>query len=223
MIAQATAVVNKKWRFSKTGAKDRGKSAVCIGYNWEGRAYTIDMKRRLDVKSNLFWWCAGGVMFVAVFGTILHFLYEWTGESAAAKPFSATDESTWQHMKIMYFPMVIYGVVQWFFFKREYLGFALVKLVGIVVGLSLIPILFYTYNGVIGKSPDWINIAIFFVSAAAAYIYEALQFIRGSSRCKNPLAAKIVICLIALLFVIFTYTTPRLGIFVDPLTGSDVI
>lgn len=36
----------------------------------------------------------------------------------------------------------------------------------ILLGLVLIPVLFYTYNGVFGKSPDWINTAIFYFTAA---------------------------------------------------------
>lgn len=51
-------------------------------------------------------------------------------------------------------------------------NFWCVKLVGILTGLVLIPMLFYTYNGAIGKSPDWYNIAIFFISAAVTFILE---------------------------------------------------
>ena len=32
--------------------------------------------------------------------------------------------------------------------------------------LVLIPVLFYTLNGVFGTTPDFVNITIFFVSAA---------------------------------------------------------
>ena len=174
------------------------------------------MKRRLDVKSNLFWWCAGGVMFVAVFGTILHFLYEWTGESAAAKPFSATDESTWQHMKIMYFPLVIYGAVQWFFFKRKYPGFALVKLVGIVVGLSLIPILFYTYNGAFGRSPDWLNITIFMLADMGAFATEYALFKRENPQSRWCNLAIFGVVAIGVLMVVFTYIPPDLPLFKSP-------
>ena len=171
------------------------------------------------MKKTVWIWQLVGFTLATLGGTLLHFLYDWSGDAGWVAPFSGVNESTWEHMKLLFWPMLIFAAVQSIFF-RDHDEFWCVKLKGILIGLALIPIIFYTYNGVIGKSPDWINIAIFFVSAAAAYVYEALQFIRGSSRCKNPLAAKIVICLIALLFVIFTYTTPRLGIFVDPLTGS---
>jgi hypothetical protein len=81
----------------------------------------------------------------------------------------------------------------------------------------LIPIIFYTYNGVIGHSPDWINIAIFFVSAAIVYIYETRSFKKETKRCKSPKSAIAALLLIAFLFVLFTFATPTLGIFTDPL------
>ena len=134
-------------------------------------------------------------------------------------PFSGVNESTWEHMKLLFWPMFLYAVVQHFFFPDRK-DFWCVKLKGTLIGLSLIPILFYTYNGVIGRSPDWINIAIFFLAAAAAYLYETRQFVRNKTTCNRPKLALGALLLIALLLVIFTFRTPEIGIFQDPLTGS---
>jgi hypothetical protein len=162
---------------------------------------------------------AAAFLFVSLFGTVLHFLYEWSGENTWVALISGVDESTWEHMKLLFWPMFLYAIVQSFFFKdRE--DFWCVKLRGILLGLGLIPVLFYTYNGVIGKSPDWINIAIFFISAAIAYLYEIKLFKKETVACKHPKLAIGVLCAIALLFVIFTFATPEIGIFKDPLTGS---
>ena len=164
-------------------------------------------------------WQLMGFAVTSLGGTILHFLYEWLGEAAWIAPLSGVNESTWEHMKLLFWPMFLYTVVQSFFFKdRE--DFWCVKLRGILLGLGLIPVLFYTYNGVIGKSPDWINIAIFFLSAAIAYLYETKLFKEETVVCKRPKLAIGVLCAIALLFVIFTFATPEIGIFKDPLTGS---
>lgn len=152
-------------------------------------------------------------------GTLLHFLYDWLGEAAWISPFSAVNESTWEHMKILFWPMLIFAIVQSFFFKDSE-NFWCVKLRGILLGVLLIPVVFYTYNGVIGKSPDWINIAIFFVCAALAYAYEAKLFNSENIRCRSPKASVALLCVIALLFIVFTFATPEIGIFKDPLTGA---
>ncbi|MBE6694163.1 MAG: hypothetical protein E7589_05315 [Ruminococcaceae bacterium] len=171
------------------------------------------MKRSINL------WQLLGFASASLGGTLLHFLYEWTGKVIFVAPFSGVNESTWEHMKLLFVPMLIFAVVQRFFFRdRE--DFWCVKLRGILLGLVLIPVLFYTYNGVIGSSPDWINIAIFFISAAAAYIYEARLFNEKRLTCRSPKFAIAVLCIIALLFVVFTFATPQIGIFKDPLTGT---
>ena len=164
-------------------------------------------------------WQLFGFGVTALGGTLLHFLYDWLGEAVWVAPFSGVNESTWEHMKLLFWPMLAYAVIQSFFFKdRE--DFWCVKLRGTLLGLVLIPVLFYTYNGAVGKSPDWINIAIFFVSAAAAYLYETRLFERGTVVCRRPRWAAAVLCLIGVLFVVFTFATPEIGVFRDPLTGE---
>ena len=162
-------------------------------------------------------WQLFGFGVTALGGTLLHFLYDWLGEARWVAPFSGVNESTWEHMKLLFWPMLAYAVVQSFSFKDQK-DFWCIKLRGILLGLTLIPILFYTYNGAVGKSPDWLNIAIFFVSAAAAYLYETRLFERGTETCKRPQLAVAALCLIGVLFVVFTFATPEIGVFRDPLT-----
>lgn len=171
------------------------------------------------MKRSIKLWQFLGFAVTALGGTLLHFLYEWLGEALWIAPFSGVNESTWEHMKLLFWPMLIFAIVQSFFF-RERKDFWCVKLRGMLLGITLIPVIFYTYNGAIGKSPDWFNIAIFFVSAAVVYIYETRLFITEKLYCRSPKWAIIALSTLALLFVIFTFLTPELGIFRDPLTGS---
>ena len=171
------------------------------------------MKRSIGV------WQLLGFAVTALGGTILHFLYDWLGEAVWIAPFSGVNESTWEHMKLLFWPMFIFAIIQSFFFSEQK-DFWCVKLRGILLGLILIPVIFYTYNGAIGKSPDFINIAIFFISAAIAYIYETRLFKSKKVRCFSPRIAFSALIFIALLFVLFTFITPKIGIFQDPITGS---
>lgn len=171
------------------------------------------------MKRTVWLWQLFGFAVTALGGTLLHFLYELLDRAVWIAPFSGVNESTWEHMKLLFWPMFIFAIVQSFFFK-DYESFWCVKLRGILLGLSLIPVIFYTYNGVVGKSPDWINIAIFFISAAAAYIYETKKLNGTNTLCKSPRISFIILCIIGLLFVIFTFNTPEISIFKDPLTKT---
>lgn len=172
------------------------------------------------MKKSIGRWQICGFVFTSLCGTLLHFLFELTGGSLWSALISGVNESTWEHMKLLFFPMLAFSAVQSFFFKEQK-AFWCIKLKGALIGLALIPIIFYTYNGVIGKSPDWVNIAIFFVAAAAAYAYEARCFTCKKNYCAiPPCFAFTLLIIIAALFAVFTFITPRSGIFADPITGS---
>ena len=119
------------------------------------------------MKKSIGLWQLMGFATTSVAGTILHFLYDWLGRAKWIAPFTSINESTWEHMKLIFWPMLILAVIENRFFKDR-LDFWCVKAKGIFLGTALIPMLFYTYNGAFGKSPDWINIAIFFLAAAIA-------------------------------------------------------
>ena len=171
------------------------------------------------MKRSSFLWQAAGFALTTLGGTLLHFLYDWTNGSVLIAPFSGVNESTWEHMKLLFWPMLLFALIQRRFFK-DYENYWCVKLAGILLGLVLIPVLFYTYNGAFGKSPDWVNIVIFYVSAAAVFLLEWWLFKKDRMRCKRPWLAFAAICLIGVLFVAFTFAPPQIPLFQDTITGT---
>ena len=171
------------------------------------------------MKRSIGLWQFFGFGITSLGGTILHFLYDWLGEAVWIAPLSGVNESTWEHMKILFFPLFTFAVFQYRYFK-SYDSFFFIKLVGISLGLILIPVIFYTYNGVIGKSPDWVNIGIFFLSAAASFVLETVLFKSSALQNGNRLLPLAALCIIGIMFVIFTFKTPSIAIFRDPVTGQ---
>ena len=172
------------------------------------------------MKLTLSIWQLGGLTFTAVLGTILHFLYGLTGDNMAVAPFSAVNESTWEHMKLLFFSSLAFAYIQSFFFRKSYHGFWKIKLLGSVLGLGLIPVLFYTYNGAIGPSPAWFNVLSFFLAAGGEYLIENHLFSYNALGGRGEWLAKILLLALALAFVFFTFSPPKLPIFLDPVTGG---
>ena len=170
------------------------------------------------MKTKIGLWQFMGFAVTSLGGTLLHFLYDWMGEAVWIAPFSGVNESTWEHMKLLFWPMLAFAAVQSFSFKDRG-DFWCIKLRGILLGMLLIPVIFYTYNGAVGRSPDWLNIAIFFVAAAGVYIYETRLLEKEELPCRSPKWAVAVLCGLGVLFAVFTFFTPEIGIFRDPLTG----
>ena len=171
------------------------------------------------MKRNIVLWQFVGFVAVSFFGVLLHFLYDWTNITFTAL-FSAVNESTWEHMKLIFFPMFFFSLIQSAFIGKEYENFWCIKLRGIIIGLVLVPVMFYTIRGVAGPTPDWVNIAIFFVAVLIAFIYETKQFLKDTAMCKSSFSAFIVLCLIAVLFIIFTFIPPQIPLFQDPIAGG---
>ncbi len=167
-------------------------------------------------------WQSALFVFVALAGTLLHFLYDLTDNSTLAALFSAVNESTWEHLKLIFFPSLVGAVAESFFIGKEYGNFWCVKLWGILLGITLVPVLFYTLNGIFGATAGWINIGIFLVSAAVSSVYEAKHFKKVDTCCMGILAF-FALCAVAVLFWVFTFYPPEIPLFADPINGSDGI
>jgi len=172
------------------------------------------------MNKRLFWWEAAGFFFVAAAGTLLHFTYDWSGGSAVAAAFSAVNESTWEHMKIFFFPMFLFSVVQLWSQGRNYANFLAARTLAILFGLALIPILFYTYSGVLGFRVDWVNISIFFLADLLAFWLDFRLLRRGRlSALWQQILGLAILWALAFLFVWCTFHPPAFGLWQDSRTG----
>lgn len=86
--------------------------------------------------------------------------------------------------------------------------------VGILTATFLVPVLFYTYSGILGRNIAALDIATFFISVLAAFV--VIYRLTRSCRTTFSAAAKLLLPVIFLCFLLFTYRPPDLGIFVSP-------
>ena len=162
----------------------------------------------------------GGFLFTSVFGTLLHFSFDLTGGNVVAALFSAVNESIWEHIKLIYYPMLVFSLIEYRVWGKEVDNFWCVKLRGMLLALVLIPSLYYTYTGSLGVSADWFNVTIFFITAATVFYVETKQLQNGRS-CRLPAWAALagLVCLGGL-FIYFTFAPPCIPLFQDPITGA---
>ena len=157
------------------------------------------------------------VIFTFVLGTLLHFTYKWFGENQIIAIFSSINESVWEHLKLLYFPMLLTTIIGYFYFGRNISNFLCSKTIGIIVSILFMITLFFTYTGILGKNIPIIDIGSFFVSV---FLGEFLSYILiiNNFKCNKKLSF-IILTTLFICFVIFTYKTPKLGIFKDPITN----
>lgn len=154
---------------------------------------------------------------IGILGTLSHFIYEWTGENLIAGYFFNVNESTWEHLKLLFFPTVTYSVFEYTFLKEKPINYIPAVVISLVCGMLTIVTLFYTINGVLGYSIDFINIAIYYVSIIVMLIKRE-KIIREKKFSLNLFNWFFILVglIIAISFIIFTYNPLSYGIFTNP-------
>lgn len=170
------------------------------------------------MKNTVSYWQLVGFLFTAIMGTLLHFLFDWTDGNVVVALFSAVNESIWEHLKLLFYPMLFFAVAEYFAWGRERESFWCIKLIGMLLGFALILVVYYTYTGVGGANVDWINVAIFFLAASAVFRIETKLLERNFVCRINPLVAVLFVGLLAVLFMVFTFKPLHIPLFQDPLT-----
>lgn len=157
-------------------------------------------------------------IFVSILGTLLHFTYKLLGENIFIASFSAVNESVWEHLKLLFFPMLLTTIIGCFYIAKYMPNFLCAKTIGIITSMLFIIIFFYTYTGIIGKSIVFIDIASFFFAVILGE-YLAYRLMISNFKCNNIIAI-IILTIILISFIVFTFFTPQIEIFKDPVTNQ---
>ncbi len=156
-------------------------------------------------------------LFIGILGGLGHFFYEWSDQNTIIGYFFSVNESTWEHLKLLFFPTVIFSVIEYFFVKREIKNYAASVTASVIVGMLAIITLFYTYSGVLGRTIDFINILIYYISIIIMLIVKNKIIVREVLGGQNSALFSVLICfVITLMFIFFTYNPPSIGLFKVP-------
>ena len=154
-------------------------------------------------------------------GGFLHFSYEISNENRIVGYFSAINESTWEHLKMLITPSLIYLILEYILYGKYIDNFIIIKTLSILVGISTIVVLFYTYTGVLGTNYLILDISTFGIGVFLEYYfsYKMLQTNILANNYFNYIGI-IFLILIVLAQIIFTINPPKIALFLDPVTNT---
>lgn len=158
-----------------------------------------------------------GFLFISIFGTILHFAYDWSKHDKYVSLLSAVNESVWEHMKLLVFPSLV-----WLLIEVPFIGdnqnFLTAKCISLMVMVILIPTLFYFFKYIFKKSILIIDILIFYVAVGLGQYLSYL--ILNTNELPNAFNYFSLIFLILIYgyFLIATVIPGNGEIYVDPNT-----
>jgi hypothetical protein len=132
--------------------------------------------------------------------------------------FTPVNESTWEHMKLVFFPMLIYSVFIVNRLSKEYPCILSSFCIGILLGTWLIAILFYAYSGILGFNVFILDLAVFIASVLIAF-KTSYKLTLSNICCQIPkikIILFVLIILMAICFMIYSFNPLSIGLFREP-------
>ena len=148
---------------------------------------------------------------------LAHFLYDWSGQNSIIGLFTPINESIWEHMKLLFFPMVLYSFVMMLKFRKNFPCITSSLCFGIITGTLLIPVFFYAYTAILGKDSFILDISTFILSILIAF-WLSYKLTLSCRLEHYTFALCIFVCILFVCFMVFTYHPPDAQIFKDPAT-----
>ncbi len=166
-------------------------------------------------------WSIAGMLFTLILGILLHFTYAWSEGNLLVAIFSVVNESIWEYLKLLFTPMFLFAILEFFAYGSELPNFIPVRLLSILLGMITITTIFYTYVGIMGDHVLVSDIGIFILGILAAYSFSYKMLQTGYLSSSVAVAAGLAGLLILLIcFFIFTFNPPQLPLFQDPFSLS---
>jgi hypothetical protein len=165
-------------------------------------------------------WEITGVLFILGVGSLLHFVFAWSGNSPVVAPFGAVNESVWEHLKLAFWPATAWALLERAPLKTRVSNFWLGKAIGIILMPLGIFVLFYFYTFLLGDHVFLLNIAIFVIAVVLGQ-YVSYRLLTGDERSPSlNVAAPALVVVLAILFIVFTFFPPEVGLFRDGITHT---
>lgn len=166
-------------------------------------------------------WHIVDAVLTVILGSALHFVYEWFDYNKVVAVFGAVNESVWEHQKLLFWPFIIFIILEFIFFGKNLPDFFYAKAVSLVSGLFFVIAMFYTYTGASGKEWLFIDILLFVIGTIISFLssYKILTREKSAGKVKTVVSIIIILMLISI-FAVFTFSPPSIPLFIDQNNGS---
>ena len=160
-----------------------------------------------------------GIIFISVFGTIFHFLYDLSSHNKIVGLFSSVNESTWEHIKILLTPTFIWSLIDGLIYGAG-VNYFFAKSISLLFIIIIIPLLFYGYSYIFKKYSFIFDILIFYIVVICSQIlFYRLNLINPVNYLVQYLSC-IITFIIFGCYLLLTVMPIKNFLFKDPLTNK---
>lgn len=161
-----------------------------------------------------------GLFVVCSLSIPLHFLYEWSGENAVVGMFTPINESIWEHLKLVFWPLVFWWGLGYLIFKdKKRLSptkWVTAGTASIFTSMLFIVGWYYTWVYALETESSIIDIGSLFLAVPIAQLIAIHLYKVVKPRTIYFILASLLVILFAGMFIWFTFNTPDLPLFIPP-------
>jgi hypothetical protein len=171
-------------------------------------------------RKQIFAWEIAGFVFISFSGSLLHFAFAFFGEWPPVALIAAVNESVWEHLKLAFWPALLFAIVERPLFVRHAKNFWTAKAAGIFVMPAVIVSGFYGYTALAGRHIFWADISLFMLAVLIGQMVSFGLFLRRTFPKSIKISALILLFLMIAAFSLLTFFPPRCPLLLDPQTGQ---
>ena len=165
-------------------------------------------------------WELIGIAAISVLGAVLHFAFELSGEWPPVGVIAAVNESVFEHLKLTFWPTLIYAAVTYRLLRQNTHNFLTAKTTAVYVMPVTIIVLFYSYTTITGRENFIIDILIFIVAVAVGQLVSYRILVTKQLPPWLKWLSLVLLVVLALIYALFTFYPPHVPFFMDSVTGT---
>lgn len=156
-----------------------------------------------------------GFVFIVLLGSALHFTFEASGRFWVVGVFSAMDESVWEHLKLAFWPGMLWTGILYALRPTETKNFWAGRTIALALPPILIAVGFYAYTGILGSHLLVLDIGLFVFSVAIGQLCAVLIYRTKFAAHELQWVWAGSIILMTFVFSLASFFPPDLPIFID--------
>ena len=166
------------------------------------------------MKNKLLLWEIGSFIFIGLVGAALHFTFEFSNfENMVVAFFSAVNESTWEHLKMVFWPGVWFALIEYTYVRDRANNYLIAKAASLFIMPLVITVGWYLYTPFTQKSIYKVDLFLFYLAVLLGQVvsYKLLTRAPLSRKANNFAVGSLIVMLVA--FSTFTFYPPHIFLF----------
>jgi hypothetical protein len=166
------------------------------------------------MKNKVLLWEIGGFFFIGLVGASLHFTFELSDFSnRVVAYFSAVNESTWEHLKMVFFPGLVFALIEYTYVREKVNNYLIAKTVSLLLMPLVIVAGWYLYAPAVGRSIYPVDLALFYLAVFMGQFASYKLLTRPPLKKKFNNYAIVIFTILFLAFSTFTFFPPKIFLF----------